>query len=288
MKRIFIAASLIATTLFSAQAQDAPTITAPLTTPIVSKRGYAILPEAGDWSLSIDASTSLRYVGQLFNGSNTNSAPFNYPFNQSVLVRKFIDANTAYRGIVGINMTSVTTKNLVTEAGSTATPPALVEDKRRQSSTQINIGVGLEKRKGISRVQGIYGAQAMIGFGGSGTSFTYGNAFNSTTTPVSTTNFDNSTEQTVATRTLSNKNGKTFSFSILAFGGVEYFFAPKISLGGEFAWGPTISMTSRGKVENESLVTGASQTTTTETAGASSLGLSLQNASGSLRLNFYF
>jgi hypothetical protein len=279
MKRIFITASLIASVMIGAQAQDANPTT-PATTPILSKRGYAILPETGDWSLSIGASGALRYVGQLFNGGNNNGdTTFGYPNNwsQTVMVRKFTDANTAFRGIVGINLTSATNKTLVNQNGAPQNPDGSfpqVENKRTVSRTNINLGIGLEKRRGIGRVQGIYGAQAIIGLSSAGkTKFEYGNALTATSS---------------GPRTTLQKSGTTFSLAVQAFGGVEYFIAPKISLGGEFSWGPSFSTTGNGKTESESFNNGGVQTSTAETGGSSYIRLDVQNMGGTLRLNFFF
>ena len=46
-------------------------------------------------------------------------------------------------------------------------------------------------------------------------------------------------------RTLKQTMGTGFGFGVRAFAGVEYFFAPKMSIGGEFGW--SIAYVSRGK-----------------------------------------
>lgn len=291
MKKVFIAAALLATSFFSVNAQDETPVAKG---PILSKRGYPILPEAGDYSLSIGASGALGYFGNLFHNSpdnNNGNSVFSYPnqLGQTIMLRKFIDANTAYRAIVGINLASHSTKNLVNQDGVTTPPnavPATVSDKRTTTSTLINIGAGLEKRRGTGRVQGVYGAQAVISYlGGGKTSYSYGNAFSPTITePTSTSDFDLHTSSPSDSRIILSKQGSTFGLAVQAFGGVEYFIAPKISLGGEFSWGPSFTVSGQGKTETET-VNGKKATAT---GGGSSIALGTGNMGGTLRLNFFF
>lgn len=289
MKKLFIAATLFATSIFSVNAQDDATLEGK--GPIMSKRGYPILPEAGDYSLGFSAIPLLNYVGNVFSdgGADNNPIGFANPgyFTNYITGRKFIDANTAYRATVGINLSSVSTKNLVIDNTNTGTTPTYVEDKRSVSSTGIILGAGLEKRKGNHRVQGIYGAQALIGYGSGRTKFEYGNSFSAANpTPTSTSDFNNGTSGATGTRTTLSKGGSSFLIGAVGFVGVEYFFAPKISIGAEYQWGPVVTLTGKGKNETESFTNGAVQTTETETAGGSSLNLNTGLVG--INLNFFF
>ena len=42
---------------------------------LTTKKGFAILPEAGDWSIGADASPLLEFVGNMFNGTLEQSSP---------------------------------------------------------------------------------------------------------------------------------------------------------------------------------------------------------------------
>jgi opacity protein-like surface antigen len=68
----------------------------------------------------------------------------------------------------------------------------------------------------------------MIGFGGSSTENTYGLALNDSTTAAN--------PSLNGPRTTETKNGSTFMLGIQGFAGVEWFFAPKVSLGAEYTW----------------------------------------------------
>jgi hypothetical protein len=279
MKKLFITFSFVAATFMSAFAQDE----APAATdgPIMSKRGRAILPEAGDIGLSIEAAPVLNYFGDLLSNSGATPFTFNSPFNGSIVGRYFLDEKTAVRGIVRIGKGSFKDVEFVNDVTSTATPPAQVEDVEKVSYTNITLGGGLEMRRGNGRVQGFYGAQALIGLEGNKTKYEYGNALTATNT-AHTSSFGQLAGVT------ENKSGSIFTFGVQGFIGVEYFFAPKISIGGEFAWGPVIESEGKGELTRETwnFGTNAKETTTTETAGGSAFILDVVNTA--INLNFYF
>ena len=83
---------------------------------ILSKKGYPILPEKGEWSVGFDAVPFLQYAGNLFNGNNKNDAPEasykkNNPYTFSGLYVK--DENTAYRAKIRLGLNSTKTDTLV-------------------------------------------------------------------------------------------------------------------------------------------------------------------------------
>ena len=125
---------------------------------LISKSGNQILPEKNEWAFSIDASPFLDYVGNFIGGDGLNVAPkFNLLSGNQVLLGKyFVDSKTAYRiGFrLGHNSTSTTTK--VSKIPST-TPTIYVEDILKLSDTNFGLTVGLEKRIGKTRLQGLYG-----------------------------------------------------------------------------------------------------------------------------------
>src|SRR6202008_251000 len=66
---------------------------------LTSKKGEPILPEAEDWAIGVDANPFLRYVGNFIGGNGLNAAPSftNYGANQTIVAKKFTDAQNAYR-----------------------------------------------------------------------------------------------------------------------------------------------------------------------------------------------
>ncbi len=287
---------------------------------LTSKKGEPILPEAEDWAISMDASPIFTYVGNAFNGNTGNAAPgVNWlNGNQTIIGKKFIDEKNAYRVLVRLGFTSQTYKNLVNDDANTTAPvfPATapqVQDKFSMKNTNIAIGVGKEMRRGKTRLQGYYGADAMIWVSMSSNKFTYGNTMSAsngtgtTTTPTSTT-WNTSTGAVVGSgaagaRTLKTKSGMTLGIGVRGFIGAEYFVFPKISVGAEYGWGLGYQMSGKGKSEVET--TGGTGPTVgvveTETAGSSKFGFDTDlnqgtifgfrgsnTGTGSLRVTFHF
>ena len=229
---------------------------------LTSKKGEQMLPEAGDWSIGVDATPFLEYAGNFFGKSATNNAPtFNFMNGQTIVGKYFVDATTAYRGAIRIGFGSTTQRAMVANRGVVPTQPnnyptadPMVENSWKHSETNIGFSAGIEKRRGKTRLQGYYGGELGIFIGSSKDAFTYGNALvpvsTSSANPVvsvdpiddlfsSGNNIMNNVPSTGAGtgRVLERNNGGTFVFGVRGFIGVEYFILPKISLGGEFGWG---------------------------------------------------
>jgi hypothetical protein len=287
---------------------------------LTSKKGEPILPETGDWAISVDANPIFTYVGNAFNGSISNSAP-SVGFlnnNNTIIGKKFIDEKNAYRVLVRLGFVNQTFKNLVTDDANTAAVvfPASgpqVQDKFAMKNTNIAIGVGKEMRRGKTRLQGYYGADAMLWVSMSSNKFTYGNTMSATnaagvTTTPTTTQWNTSTGAAGAaiadgSRALKTKSGMTLGIGVRGFIGAEYFIFPKIAIGAEFGWGIGYQMTGKGKTTTET--TGGAPVSVgqveTETAGSSKFGFDTDlnqgnifgfkgsnTGSASLRATFHF
>ena len=285
---------------------------------LTSKKGEPILPEAGDWAVSVDATSFLSYAKSFIGAGAGASAPtFDFLGNHNVIMGKYFkDEKTAYRGGLNIGFGNTSVSNNVDQDHIYSVTPgsikAQVTDKQKTSTTGIGLSAGIEKRKGKTRLQGYYGAEAFIYIGSSTTKTTYGNAISdSTGTANSTTGFSSvgstintATNAVVSSRQTQYKSGTNFQFGVRGFIGVEYFVLPKMSLGGEFGWGIGISTWGAGQTSTEAsyLKTGApaatpyaSSVNTVKSPGNSStfvIGTDNKNSAfgptGSLRLNFYF
>jgi hypothetical protein len=269
-------------------------VTAQEPTDLTSKKGVPILPEKGDYAIGIDAIPFFNYFGNMFHGNNFSEGvpAFNFTTAHPLTIygKYFKNANTAYRAYVRIGYNSETFKHLTTQDGSTTVPPATVVDKKTVSDMAFQIGAGLEKRRGKGRVQGIYGAEASLQIANKNMEkYTYGNSLSATT--GTWWDFDPEFPQempnTIA-RPLKETAGMEFGLGVRAFVGVEYFFAPKISLGGEFGWGINFLTTGIGSMETEVWDGTAVSTIKTETAGGSEFHIDTDNLDGSINLLFYF
>ena len=293
---------------------------------LTSKKGEPILPEAGDWAISMSADPIFTFLGNAFNGSQNHAGPnTNFLGNQTIIGKKFIDEKNAYRVIVRLGFNNVSNKNLViddAQTGSTINFPeqqGRVEDKRSLKRTSVALGLGKEMRRGKTRLQGFYGADAMIWMSGGSTKYKYGNVMSDanvasttgstqTTTPTSTDwtkpNPDGSyASAMVAKRSIAEKQGLVFGIGVRGFIGAEYFLLPKISVGAEYGWGLGFQLQTKGKttVEQGGGTPNTVAEIETEVAGNSRFGFDTDinqgnifgfggGASGnaSLRVTFHF
>lgn len=291
---LFVAAIFAATATF---AQDG----------LTSKKGEAYLPEAGDWSIGIDANPLINYVGNLANGNTGNSFGganwFGGVPDGTIYGKYFKDEKTAYRAMVRIGFGSTksgSVVNLYSDSISSYTGTTTeYTNETKNSNRQITLGFGLEKRRGNTRIQGVYGAQMLIGFGGSSTTNTYGLAQSASSTYSETSGYViNAGHQNE--RTLKVDNGSTFMIGLQGFIGVEWFFAPKVSLGAEYSWG--LSMMSNGATKTDTerwgitpaesvMTTPPSNHSVTKTyngAKSSSFGIDTGLSGANISLNFHF
>ncbi|MBS1548034.1 MAG: hypothetical protein JST38_14505 [Bacteroidetes bacterium] len=260
---------------------------------ITSNRGENWLSQDGDWAITFDAAPLLNYAGNLFNNGNNagvmsmnnliSSRGYKYMTDGDgtglgiggVVIggKKLIDANTAYRGQIRLGFGSHKETNLTATIPATD-PVSYVDDVTKYNFMGIDLGVGLEKRVGSTRVVGVYGAMFDIGFGSAKKTMEYGNA-------LSATNPGN--------RDTEQKMGSTMGLGLRAFAGVEWFCAPKISLGAEYTWGVTMSSKGHTSTTNESWNGTAVESTTTDGGTKTNdFGIDTGVSGASIGVNFYF
>ena len=233
---------------------------------LTSKKGENYLPEQGEWAIGFDAHPFLDYFGNLFN-SNAVGPSANYVNSVNTIYGKmFTTPNSAYRAKVRIGLNTVTDKEFVTDLSS-SDPAATVEDEQKISSTFVGLGAGLEKRRGNTRLQGVYGAEAFIWLSNSKTTYEYGNALGSSN-PINSNVFDPSMDGITEV-----KSGSVFGVQVRGFIGCEYFIVPKISIGAEYGWGIAFSSEGDGETTGEAFTGSAVESTTVSTAGGSSISL---------------
>jgi hypothetical protein len=233
MKRkvLFVASLFLATATF---AQDG----------LTSKKGEAYLPEAGDWSIGFDASALTSFVGNAFNGNVGNAAltaPMMDNVGQEIRFKMFKDEKTAYRLRARIGMSSSST-DVYDLYDNDATPNTA--DQEFTTNTKVNdgfsvvLGAGIEKRRGNTRIQGYYGGEVFFGLLG-------GQKTTTSTGSVLSDNYINGHTDFATARQTEQVNASKFTLGLQGFIGVEWFFAPKVSLGAEYTWG--LGMNSNGE-----------------------------------------
>lgn len=280
-KTVLFAAALFAVTAATAQTGE-----------ITSNRGENWLSQDGDWGLTFEATPLLNYAGNLFNGhANNGGVALNNMFTSAnatggsgVVIggKKLVDANTAYRAKLRLGFGSDKNTVLVNDVTSTTTPQAQVEDVQKNSFMAIDLGFGLEKRVGSTRVVGIYGAELGVGFGSNKTTYEYGNSLTATN-PLHSNTFGQGNGVTEV------KGGSILSVGLRAFAGVEWFVAPKVSLSGEYFWGLAMRSNGHNETTTETFTNNAATSTTVE-AGTKTGHFSIDTgvSGASIGVNFYF
>jgi hypothetical protein len=254
---------------------------------LTSKKGEPYLPEAKDWAISIDATPFLNYIGNVFShDSSRNRAPvasWLNTNNMQITGKYFKDEKTAYRASVRVGFYSTKQVAQIADASQTGTIsypnlPIYKQDIMNDRGHYVGVGFGMEKRKGKTRLQGYYGADAWLFTSGHSLKYEYGNALNSGGGGASqvlpstgtTTDFGSNTVLASVTRFKSNLNGvtdsygtqarvtnvsmgQTFGIGVRGFIGAEYFMFPKIALGFEYGWGLGFSTTGMSSYSLESV-----------------------------------
>ncbi len=262
MKKIFLV-SFVALSV-SVSAQDV----------LKTKSGKPILPAKNGFALTIDAVPFINFTGNLFNGSSNIAPEFlfaqKHPMTLSGLYLK--ENDLAYRLKVRLGFSSLKNDTMVAKNGST-NPNELVTDESIQKTSAVTFGFGIQKWRGEGRVRAYYGGEILYGVKTDKTTFTYGN--------------DLSNENQVTRNTL-YKPGNSIEFSLRGFLGIEYFFAPKMSISGEFGWGPSVESRKAGELVREKWNGGAVEQIKTTTGKASLFSIDNDNNGGALNLNIYF
>lgn len=247
MKKIIL--SVVAVMAFGfANAQD-----------LKSKKGENYLPEAGDWAITFSADGIFEYVGNSFNGNTDNSAPnVDFVRANSFVGKKFIDAKSAYRVVANLGFNSSTDTDPISGGGTSET---------KTSGFDLAAGLGKEWRKGNTRLQGFYGADALL-------------TLSSLTTEVT----DSGTPGGAGDGSVETKSGLGIGLGVQGFIGAEYFIFPKMSIGAQYTY--RVGFESQGKSETTVSAPG-SPSVTTEGGKSNSFGIgSVGIASMNLTLHF--
>jgi len=240
---------------------------------LTSKKGETILPEEGDYALGFDAAPFLNYVGNFLNSGATSPTADFATNNMAITGKMFADAQTAYRGSVRIGFGSASQDILFGGMNGDS-----LTDNTKTSYNAIVLGGGIEKRRGNTRVQGLYGGELLINLGG-------GKTVNEYAQDISATN--------PAARVTEAKVGGTFGLGVRGFAGVEVFVFPKTSIGFEYGWGLGFTSTGEGESTSEFWNGTAREEVTTKTGGSSTFGIDTDNGNmfgtgGRLNIIFHF
>jgi len=208
---------------------------------LTSKKGENYLPEKGDWSIGFNPDGVFKYLGNVFHGSTNDIVPTVSHVNSGCIIGKmFITDKQAYRAVANFNIRSEKTVFPEYENDFVSGTIKHTGDSTVSSSNfNLTAGVGKEFRRGKTRLQGVYGADALLIIGSSGDKMVL---LQKDGTPD---------EITTTTR---NKNGLDFGIGAEAFIGGEYFLFPKISIGAQYHFGVKLML--NGKSTQDITLTG--------------------------------
>lgn len=266
-------------------------------------------PEAGEFGLTVSANPITGFLGNLFNGSQSNNIgevggqPYNPGINNllptvSIAGRYFLTDELAIRLNVGWMYSHDRNNYYATDDAALAADP-FSRDKVIDSHVTNNSGgsfmLGAEYRLGRGRVQGIFGGGLLYAFNYYKENFSYGNAVTEINQSPSTGIPSTQTPSIPgfsSPRYLSTfNNNPTHYAGLVGFVGVEWFFAPKVSLGAEVNIAAAYNWTNGTYYTAEGYNTLSGQVEEwTELLSPSSSGFDFgtKNIGANLSINFYF
>ena len=271
-------------------------------------------PKTGDYAISVSGLPVTQYIGQFFNGAGINTldefagqaymggdiktAPFRKiaPL-MSISGKYFLDKETALRVNLGLIYQRTNTKTYARDDAEFAVNPfsqKKVIDTQLNSNTGLSLMVGLEKRAGKERLQGVYGAGLLFAMNNVYDKYTYGNAITDINQAPSESNGGTVPAMNGFSynRLVKDYNlGASMHAGIVTFVGVEYFIIPKMSIGGEVNFTALASFDQAQYQDLEGFSTvDIAKREWTELVSPSSnqITVGTGNIGGNVTLNFYF
>ena len=284
MKKIFLITLLFCAGIVGAFAQEE------------SAANAELLPVQGDFGISVDAAPFFKYIGNMFNGSQDNPAPyFGNKNNYELTIRGvyFLQDDASIRAALSLNIGNEIFKGTVADDYALTQPGyngQTVIDVKESDFANVDLKVGYGFHRGYGRLQASYGPQIGINFSGTRASYTYANSIQEANQTPSTYNFVGNIVG-FGERKLEEKSGNTFGASVGAFAGVEYFIAPKLSIGGEIGLGVNVFNTWQGETTTEKWDTsqGNAVENSTRSLYGKTGGVALRTiTNGGIFLSFYF
>lgn len=216
---------------FSSIAQEDVPVNEPIVEPkkaepIIEKNDY--LPGAGDIAIGLETTPFLNYIGNFFNGTSNNSLNLN---DNTLYFRYYLNRDAAVRVAFRINSYGGDDNYYVrNDAAFFADPLSQdkVTDKYSYTNNFFNLKVGYQMFRNYRRFRGYYGGDLGYQYNKYKESYEYGNIMNELNpSPTNEWGF-------VGTRPLENNYGAEHGIGVGAFAGIEYYFLPKVCIGGEF------------------------------------------------------
>lgn len=283
MKKIISIAIIALLPLMGANAQE--------------KTAKQYLPEEGDWAVGVNVIPLLKHIGgndnEVFGGGASftkGNKKFDLVPDVSILAKYMLTDNIGLRANVGFMFGSDKNREYTTDDKALMDNP-LSEDKVidacRTSQNGMSLNLGIEYRKGSRRVQGVFGAGVLFAVQSQKTTYEYGNEMTavnqtpSTAFPLLQNGY----------RPIEVKSNGNFYTGLTGSIGVEWFVAPKISLGAEVNITAYYEFGSQSytKSEGYNISLGAvEERTDLNSPGDRGFHIGTESLGGALNMTFYF
>ena len=162
---------------------------------LTTKKGESILPEEGDWSIGTTAHPFIDFVSNIFSESSSSTAMPSFGDDLYFYMKKFTSPDRAVRYTFGANF------------------------NMDEETWNIGLGYGVERRKGNTRLQGMWGYRGFFGVG---------DTFNSA--------------DLLSIPAAIYEDSYNMHINMGLFIGCEYFVIAKIAIGAEYHYGCTLNI----------------------------------------------
>lgn len=265
------------------------------------------LPKKGDFAIGIDATPILEFLGNSFNGYGTTGSKntlgsiggsvINLDIapkpDVSIMGKYFLKDNIAIRANLGLLSNNSFQRAYVASDVLAVTDPLSSQnliDCINSYNSGGSLAVGLERRVGKSRIQGIFSADVLLAYQTSKINYNYGNKLTTFNTKPSVSSIMPSFD-TSGYRTIEKFNGNNYYTGGMLNVGVEYFICPKLAIGSEVNMMVYYKFGSSAYEEREglNLYTNELETRSVLTSpGNNKLAFGTGNFASKLYLIFYF
>lgn len=273
------------------------------------------VPKKGDFSLGLDLKPVLKYVGNIFNGNTENTLEYiggeptlsnldgksgiedkikDISPEVSIMAKYMLTDNWALRANVGVMIRKDRDNYYVQDDKAVFLDPfctTKLVDSKISFKNGLSMAVGGEYRRGNKRVQGVFGASALFGFHTINETYNYANALTEVNQNP-TTALSETAAPVDGYRILNKKSTNNFFYGAIGSAGVEWFVAPKISLGAEVNLSIYHVIEGQQYTESEGYNTSTLKVDTRydidPKPGNSYFRFGTENLGGSIYMSFYF
>ena len=262
---------------------------------LYSKKGVYILPQKGEIAIGIDAFPFFYYLGGIFSQNHASVPSFNYGNDfggtTGIFAKYMLQSDLALRANFRGDFGSSTDVYVVPQSTLNYDPqaPQFVNDEVTTINHLVHVGIGIEKFRGHSRIQGKYGAELVFGYNKVTTSYNYGNSI---TNDFNRPETYNNVYYNGAERIINDYIDKGLYIGVRGLLGVEYFIGPKISIGGEFGYSFVYQWSQNRITELQYWDSSAQQVSTvlreSNNTGYDDFGVGIDQLDGSINVFLYF